>query len=132
MIVDSSVFVALLLDEPDGDVLGAKLNAHPVVLSAATLTEASIVLWGRAAEPMVQKLDELLEAIGATVASVDEQQARIARDAYRRYGRGSGHPARLNYGDCFSYALAIARDEPLLFTGDDFVHTDVRIAVEEL
>ncbi|OJU40865.1 MAG: VapC toxin family PIN domain ribonuclease [Microbacterium sp. 69-10] len=131
MIVDSSVLVAMLLDEPEGGALAARLDADPIVISAATLTEASIVLWGRAGDLMVQKLDELLEGIGATVASVDEQQARIARDAYRRYGRGSGHPARLNYGDCFSYALAIARDEPLLFKGDDFVHTDVRIATDE-
>ncbi|BDZ39688.1 type II toxin-antitoxin system VapC family toxin [Microbacterium suwonense] len=132
MIVDSSVFVAVLLDETEGPGLATKLNAKTVVVSAATLTETSIVLRGRAGDQMVAKLDELLSGIGATIAPVDERQARIAVDAHRRYGRGSGHPAKLNYGDCFSYALAIARDEPLLFKGDDFVHTDVRVVASEI
>ncbi len=65
------------------------------------------------------------------IEPVTETQARIARDAYREFGRGSGHPARLNFGDCFAYALAVERDEPLLYQGNDFGHTDVRNALTE-
>lgn len=76
---------------------------------------------------MCDIFEAILIQTGAGVIPVDGGQARVASDAYLRYGRGSGSPARLNYGDCFSYALAISRDEPLLFKGDDFIHTDVRI-----
>lgn len=76
---------------------------------------------------MVRELRSIFDE--GEIISVDEHQARIASDAHRRYGRGSASPAKLNHGDCFSYALAIARDEELLFKGDDFIHTDVRRAV---
>lgn len=128
MIVDSSAFVAVLLDEPEGESFRAALASEPVRLSAATLTECTIVLAGKQAEGLVLDFEDLLRAISADVVALDESQARIASDAYRRYGRGSQHPAKLNYGDCFSYALAISLDEPLLFKGDDFIHTDVRVA----
>lgn len=126
MIVDSSALVAVLMAEPEAGELGELLESRPFSLSAATLTECSIVLRGKGGEAKVLALDELLELTRATIVPLDESQARLASRAYARYGRGSGSRARLNYGDCFSYALAIARDEPLLFTGDDFVHTDVR------
>lgn len=128
MIVDSSAFVAVLLDEPEGESFRAALASEPVRLSAATLTECTIVLAGKQAEGLVLDFEDLLRAISADVVALDESQARIASDAYRRYGRGSQHPAKLNYGDCFSYALAISLDEPLLFKGDDFIRTDVRVA----
>lgn len=126
MIVDSSVFVAVLMAEPDADELSDVLETRSIAVSAATLTESMIVLRGKGGEEKVRALDDLLREAAGLVVPLDEGQARLASDAYRRYGRGSGHPARLNYGDCFSYALAITRDEPLLFKGDDFIHTDVR------
>ncbi|MFB8189252.1 type II toxin-antitoxin system VapC family toxin [Microbacterium sp. NPDC055988] len=127
MIVDSSALVAVLMAEPEADEMSDLLESRSFSLSAATLTECTIVLRSKGGEAKMLALDELLEATRATVVPVDEAQARLAGGAYARYGRGSGHPARLNYGDCFSYALAITRDEPLLFKGDDFVHTDVRL-----
>ena len=126
MIVDSSALVAVLMAEPEADDMSDLLESRPFALSAATLTECMIVLRSKGGEAKALALDELLELTRATVVPLDEAQARQASRAYARYGRGSGHPARLNYGDCFSYALAIARDEPLLFKGDDFIHTDVR------
>lgn len=130
MIVDSSALVAVLLDEPERGMFGEVLaRAVDVRLSAATLTECGIVLEGKPGRGLLDELDALLRLIAAEVVPVDESIARCAIDAHRRFGRRSGHAARLNYGDCFSYALAITRDEPLLFKGDDFVHTDVRRAL---
>lgn len=126
MIVDSSAFVAVLMAEPEADEFSDALETQSFAVSAATLTESMIVLRGKGGEDKVRALDDLLREAAGVVVPVDEGQARLASDAYRRFGRGSGHPARLNYGDCFSYALAITRDEPLLFKGDDFAHTDVR------
>ena len=77
-------------------------------------------------------LDQFLLESRIAIASVTPEQARIARMAYRDFGRGSGHPARLNFGDCFAYALAIERNEPLLYKGDDFRHTDVRSALDQV
>ena len=129
MIIDTSALIAVIRDEPEGPgFLGSMLGGQ-VRISASTLLEAHIVTSGRWGDTGARKLDALLREVIATVVPVDEVQARIAIDAHRRFGRGSGHRARLNYGDCFSYALAIAHDEPLLFKGDDFVHTDVRAAV---
>jgi len=76
-----------------------------------------------------RRFDDLIEEAEVTVESVTEAQARIARQAYRDFGKGSGHPARLNFGDCFAYALAKAKREPMLFKGDDFTHTDVTSAI---
>lgn len=112
--------------EPEADEFGELLESRRFSLSAATFTECAIVLRGKGGEAKVLALDELLELTGATIVPLDEAQARHASRAFARFGRGSGHPARLNYGDCFAYALAITRDEPLLFKGDDFIHTDVR------
>lgn len=127
MIVDSSALVAILLDEPEAPRFAAYLATEEVSLSAASLTETLLVLRGRAEERIVHELDEMLRVTEVSIVPLDERQARLAGDAYARYGRGSGSRARLNYGDCFSYALAITRDEPLLFKGDGFVHTDVRL-----
>lgn len=127
MIVDSSALVAVLMAEPEAEEMSDLLESRPFALSAATLTECTIVLRSRGGEAKALALDELLEVTRSEVVPVDEVQARLASRAHARYGRGSGSRARLNYGDCFSYALAITRDEPLLFKGDDFVHTDVRL-----
>lgn len=128
MIVDSSAFIAVLMGEPEADDFTDLLESRAVSVSVASLVESSIVLRGRGRDAKVESFDQLLHDVQATIIPVDERQGRIAVEAYRRYGRGSGSPAKLNFGDCFSYALAIARDEPLLFKGDDFIHTDVRVA----
>ncbi|WP_449407440.1 type II toxin-antitoxin system VapC family toxin [Microbacterium maritypicum] len=129
MIVDSSAVVAILIDETDGpDLERALLMAPAPVMSAATLLESHIVMRRRFGEAGVSKVDRLVREAAIRVVAVDEIQVRTASRGHADFGRGSGHPAKLNYGDCFSYALAIERDEPLLFTGDDFVHTDVRQA----
>lgn len=129
MIVDSSAFIAVLMGEPEADDFTDLLESRAVSVSVASLVESSIVLRGRGRDAKVESFDQLLRDVQATIIPVDERQGRIAVEAYRRYGRGSGSPAKLNFGDCFSYALAIARDEPLLFKGDDFIHTDVRVAM---
>ena len=99
-------------------------------MSAANYLEAAIVA-DRAPGVLVSRdFDRLVREEGITIASVTETQIRLARAAYRDFGRGSGHPARLNFGDCFAYALAIDRGEPLLYKGDDFSHTDVRSALD--
>jgi ribonuclease VapC len=94
----------------------------------ASYLETSIVLDKRRDAVMSAKLDDLIESAKITLEPVTAEQARIARQAYRDYGKGSGHPANLNFGDCFSYALARDKREPILYKGDDFVHTDLRPA----
>lgn len=122
MIVDTSVLVAVLRGEPDADVwLGALAAADRLAVAAPTALEAAIVL----GPPRHAELDALLEAAAAEVVPFDAEHAQVARVAYARYGKGSGSAARLNLGDCFSYALATVSSEPLLFKGDDFTHTDV-------
>ena len=125
MIIDSSAVIAWVKNEPDGPALAAALTAAELPrISAATLLESCIVA-GRTRHVDV---DDLLA--GVEVVPFDARQALVARDAYLRYGKGSGSPARLNLGDCFSYALATVTGEPLLFKGDDFTHTDVTPALE--
>jgi len=121
MIVDSSALVASVRGEPDAAAINDLLASSVVRVSAATVLEASIVVSPRS-HP---ELDTLLTRAGAEVVPFDHEQARVARDAYARYGKGSGSQARLNLGDCFSYALAKVTGEPLLFKGEDFRHTDV-------
>jgi ribonuclease VapC len=98
-------------------------------MSAATLLEASIVADRRSHPDFPLNFDAFLQTHSFVIEPVTEAQARIARLAYRQYGRGSEHKAKLNFGDCFAYALARERNEPLLFTGDDFIHTDIRPAL---
>lgn len=125
MILDTSAIVAILEGEPEAAEFATLIeSAGRVRISAATVLEASIVL-GRERQEV---LDDFLATAGAVVEPVDDIQLRIARGAHVTYGRSSGSPARLNYGDCFTYALAAAVDEPLLFKGNDFRHTDVRAA----
>ena len=131
MIVDTSALVAMLRDEPSGaavrDAMIAALDRlETIALSAASYVELGMVVDAARSPVQSRKVDEILVENLVHVVPVDAEQARVAREAYRDYGRGSGHPARLNYGDCFSYALASVRREPLLFVGEDFVHTDLR------
>lgn len=131
MIVDTSAILAVLAEEDDAAVHAAALvDAQSSLMSAATYVECGIVLDRHPSAKAGWNLDQFLLESEISIAVFTPEQARIARMAYRDFGRGSGHPARLNFGDCFSYALAIDRREPLLFKGDDFSHTDVRSALE--
>ncbi len=126
MIVDTSVLVAIVREEPDGPLYAAAIEESAFNrISAGTYLEVSIVI-DRAHDPLVsRRLDEILAEGSFVIEPVTAAQARIAREAYRDFGKGSGHPAGLNFGDCFAYALARELNEPLLFKGDDFRHTDI-------
>jgi ribonuclease VapC len=127
MILDTSAIVAILQDEPESpDFTRAVENNRPVRISAANWLEAAVVVDGNRSPALSRRFDEFLREAGVKIESVSIQQAELAREAYRAFGKGSGHPAHLNFGDCFAYALAMERDEVLLFKGKDFAHTDVR------
>lgn len=131
MIVDSSALVAIAAGEPLAtELLDALVGFRDCRISAATWLEASVVIDARRDPVASRRFEALVEAVGLRVEPVTESQARIGRQAYRDFSRGSGHPAKLNFGDCFSHALATERREPLLYVGEDFVHTDVRSALE--
>lgn len=128
MIIDSSALVAILTSESDADVLEDAVIASPArQVSAVTYVEASIVMDSRNRPTLSHALDNFLQVSQIGIEPVTVQQARIARQAYRDYGKGR-HRAGLNFGDCFAYALAKDKGEPLLFKGDDFRRTDVEIA----
>jgi ribonuclease VapC len=129
MVVDTSALVAILLREPDSEQFDRALAQASVrLISAVTRVEISMVMEGRKREAGRADLDALLRESPIETTAVTPQQAEIAIDAFRRYGKGR-HPARLNIGDCFAYALAKAIDLPLLFKGDDFARTDIRPAL---
>lgn len=121
--------MAILNDEPGGERILERVAQGPCRMSAATLTEVGIVADARSASHG-DRLDRIIRALDIDIVPVTRRHAEAARIAYRRFGRGSGSPARLNFGDCFAYALAVAEAEPLLFTGDDFTHTDVESALD--
>jgi ribonuclease VapC len=127
---DSSAIVAILRDEPDAAAFARAIEETATRrISAANLLEAAIAIDGSRGPIASRRFDELVAEAGLIVQPVTEAQARIVREAYRDFGKGSGHPAGLNFGDCFAYALAKATGEPLLFKGDDFGKTDVRPAL---
>ena len=128
MVLDTSALLAMLLAEPERDAYVALLaDAEDPLISAATLVEASIVMLAKTAEAGVRDLDELLVTGSVRCVAVDDEQAKLARDAYARFGKGRS-PVGLSFGDCFAYALAQATSRPLLFKGDDFTKTDVTAA----
>lgn len=129
MILDSSAIVAILRAEPDAERYALAIEqSRAVRISAATYVEIGAVM-DHELDPIVsRRVDQLLEVAGAVIEPVTLEQAHIARAAYRDFGKGSGHPARLTFGDCFAYALAKSTGEALLFEGDDFGHTDVEVA----
>lgn len=130
MIVDTSALVCIHDGEQEAEIfVDLILGATSPAVSAGTLLEASIVLDSRQPLRTSRVLDRLLADLRLRVVEVDAEQARVARAAYRDYGKGSGHPAGLNFGDCFAYALASVSGEALLFKGDDFTHTDVTPAL---
>ena len=125
MVVDSSALVAMILREPDAPFFEAKINAATVrMVSAASVLETAIVLQQRTGERGARDLDRFLANSQLQVIPIDVLQLRWARFAFETYGRGQ-HPAKLNFGDCFSYALAKSSAEPILFKGTDFLLTDL-------
>jgi ribonuclease VapC len=130
VIIDTSALIAILRDEPEAAACAKAIEAasHRGI-SAANFVEAAIVIDGSRDPVASRRFDDLVREAQLVIEPVTEAQARIAREAYRDFGRGSGHPARLNFGDCFAYALARAQGEPLLFKGADFAHTDIARAL---
>jgi ribonuclease VapC len=129
MVVDTSALVAILFAEPDAERFARALADAPVrLLSAVTRVELSFVVEGRKGEAGRADLELLLRDSDFEIVAVTPQQAEIAIEAFRRFGRGR-HRVGLNIGDCFSYALAVASDHPLLFKGEDFSCTDIRPAL---
>lgn len=126
MIVETSALIAVVRGEPEELAFLRALDwAFNPRLSAANYLEAAIVTDSSRDPILSRRLDEFISDLEIIIEPVTEEQARIAREAYRDFGKGSGHPAQLNFGDCFAYALAKVTGEPLLFKGDDFIHTDV-------
>lgn len=129
MVIDSSALIAVLRDEPEGDRFRhAMRGAYPRLVAAPTAVEASILMLSRFGEEGLAGLQAFMVATEITVVPLAAEHVAYAVDAFRRFGKGR-HPAVLNYGDCFSYALAQATAEPLLFKGNDFRQTDVRRAL---
>jgi ribonuclease VapC len=129
MVIDTSALVAILLGEPDAERLARAVGDAPIrLISAVNRVELSCVVEGRKGETGRADVEVLLRDGGFDIVSVTPQQAEIAVDAFRRFGRGR-HRAQLNIGDCFAYALATATGHTLLFKGDDFIHTDIRPAL---
>jgi ribonuclease VapC len=129
MIVDTSAIIAILKNEPEAQAFSDAIEAAKTVrISAASYLESNIVV-GRYKDPILRsRLEEILENPGLQIEPVTAAQAKIAWQAYRDFGKGSGHPANLNFGDCFSYALARDKREPMLWKGEDFGFTDIRPA----
>ena len=128
MVVDTSVIIAIMQHERGYEAMVLKMAAAPVrKISAVTYMEAASVLLGRLLVDVEDALNRMLNEANVIVVPVDIDQARIGLDAYRRFGKGH-HPARLNLGDCFVYALAKLTGEPLLFLGNDFSQTDLLLA----
>lgn len=127
MVIDTSAIMAILLQEKDAELYARAIQRAPVrLISTATLVEAGIVSICLAGDRGEADLDDFLGRFKVDVTPLSEEHARLAREAFRRFGKGR-HKAGLNYGDCFSYALAIANMMPLLCKGDDFPHTDVKL-----
>jgi ribonuclease VapC len=131
MIIDSSAVIAIVRHEPERDRFLEVLDGAGFArISAASYLEAAIVTDGSRDPVLSNYLDQFLESAQIEIEPVTASQARIAREAYRGYGKGSGHPAQLNFGDCFAYALARDLREPLLYKGADFSHTDIASALQ--
>jgi ribonuclease VapC len=130
MIIDTSALIAILRNEPEARhcalAIEKSVNRR---LSAASFVETALVIDGSRDPIASRRFDDLISEARIVIEPVTEVQARIAREAYRDFGRGSGHPAKLNFGDCFAYALSKVTGEPLLFKGEDFIHTDVAPAL---
>ncbi len=130
MIVDTSALVAILKRESGWELYAKALDsAHRASISASSYVELSIVADRWKNPTLSRRIDELIEEFRIVIEPFSAEQALVAREAYRNFGKGSGHAASLNFGDCFSYALARAKREPILFKGEDFIHTDLKSAL---
>ncbi|RJO75787.1 type II toxin-antitoxin system VapC family toxin [Nocardia panacis] len=129
MIVDASALLAIIQDEPERSAFLDLIAAAPApVISVVNHFEVAIKI-DRAADPVLARhFAEFMRVSGIEVVPVSVEQAAVAREAYRDFGKGGGHPAQLNLGDCFAYALASTKRRPLLFKGNDFGHTDIKSA----
>lgn len=126
MILDTSAVIAILRDEPEAEIFVQAIEkADHRLMSAVNYVEAGAVVDCNRDAIASRRLDDLLREAQVAIEPVTEAQAQIARLAYRDFGKGSGHPAKLNFGDCFAYALAKDKNEPILFKGDDFSRTDI-------
>jgi ribonuclease VapC len=126
VIIDSSALLAIMFAESDAAIYAKAIRgARERRVSAANYVETAVVVDGRRDPVISRRFDDLLREASIVIEPFDADQAHVAREAYRDFGRGSGHPARLNFGDCLAYALARCRGEPLLFKGDDFSRTDI-------
>jgi len=126
MIIDTSAIIAILRDEP-GAMVCARAIADATIrrVSAVNFVESAVVIDASRDPIATRRFDDFIREANISIEPVTEIQAQIARSAYRDFGKGSGHPAKLNFGDCFAYALAKELGEPLLFKGDDFARTDI-------
>lgn len=125
MVIDTSALIALLAMEPEAARIAAALEADATrLISAATVVETGLATESRFGPAGAREFDLLLAKADLSIQPLTAEQAEVAREAWRRYGRGR-HSAALNFGDCFSYALARVSGEPLLFKGEDFQHTDI-------
>ena len=125
MVLDSSAVIAILLDDPERETITKAIESDPRrFMSAANLLESAIVIEAKRGEHAGRELDLLLHRAEVEIVPFDSEQARVAIAAWRRFGKGR-HPAGLNFGDCFAYALSSLTGEPVLFTGGDFAKTDV-------
>jgi len=131
MIIDTSAILAILLDERDAAIFAKAIeNAGDRRMSAAGYLEAALVIDNRGDAVAQREFDRFLERSGIAIEPVTFEQGRIAREAYRDFGKGR-HRAGLNFGDCFAYALARILDQPLLYKGRDFSHTDLQSALKQ-
>ncbi|HRJ42919.1 MAG: type II toxin-antitoxin system VapC family toxin [Caldilineaceae bacterium] len=129
MVIDTSAVMAILMGEPDAAIFAQAISADSVrLMSAATLLEAAIVIEARYGNAGNEKLDEFIAEAQIVIEPVTRDQITLARIAFRTYGKGR-HRAGLNFGDCFSYALAKSAQEPLLYKGNDFMNTDIVASV---
>lgn len=130
MVLDTSAIIATITNEQDSSHFRATmLGAESLLISSIAILETRIVLFARLGPDAVGLFDELLEKAGVVLVPFDDEMARVAFEAFRRFGKGQGHPAQLNIVDCAVYALAKVRSQPLLFKGDDFARTDIPSAL---
>jgi ribonuclease VapC len=130
MVLDTSAIIATIANEQDGSRFrAAMLDAESLLMPSVAVLETRVVLFARLGLDAVSLFEELLEKAGIVVVPFDDEMARIAFDAFRRFGKGQGHPAQLNIIDCTVYALAKVRSQPLLFKGGDFDRTDIQSAL---
>jgi ribonuclease VapC len=133
MVLDTSALLAILMAEPEAEGFAVAIEHDPIrLVSAGSMLETAIVVESRRGDAGGRELDLLLFKAGISLTPVDAEQVEVARQAFRLFGKGR-HPAGLNFGDCFAYALSRVSGQPLLFKGDDFAQTDVeRVEITEV